>query len=241
MTGTDRSWKQVLPWMTGFAIAMAFVETAVVVDLRALYYPTAFTFPLAPIDRRIAITELVRELATMVMLLAPGALLTRSALLRFAWFIYCFGVWDIFYYVFLKVILDWPATLFDWDILFLVPVPWVGPVLAPVIVSCGMIAFGLLVLHHRSSGGVTIRPRERGALLLAALVMLYTFIEEPLRHVARASREAFSVAASGDALGQLRDYMPDRFLWPVFLFGAALGAMVLLHLRRRWSRARVAS
>ncbi|MEI2825904.1 MAG: hypothetical protein V9F04_05470 [Dermatophilaceae bacterium] len=125
-----RTWVQLLPWMTVYAIAMAFLESAVVIDLRALYYPVEFTFPMAPIDRRIAITELLREVATMVMLLAPGAMLTRRALERFAWFIYCFGVWDIFYYVFLKAILDWPVTLLDWDILFLVPVPWVGPVLA---------------------------------------------------------------------------------------------------------------
>ena len=91
-----------------------------VIYLRELYYPVGFKFPVTPIARHVAITELFRELATMVMLLAPAAMLTMKRMERFAWFCYCFGVWDIFYYVFLKAVLDWPASLFDWDILFLV-------------------------------------------------------------------------------------------------------------------------
>ena len=56
-----------------------------------------------------------------------------------------FGVWDIFYYVFLKIIYDWPKSLFDWDILFLLPLPWWGPVLAPVCIAALMIVWGTLV------------------------------------------------------------------------------------------------
>ncbi|MCC7502332.1 MAG: hypothetical protein IT229_07365 [Flavobacteriales bacterium] len=237
-----RNWKKLLPWMTVYAIAMAFLESAVVVDLRALYYPVEFTFPMAPIDRRIAITELFRELATMVMLLAPGALLTRRALERFAWFIYCFGVWDIFYYVFLKAILNWPATLLDWDILFLVPVPWVGPVLAPVIVSLGMILLGLVILRARDlEADATIRRMEWTMFISAAMIMLYTFVEEPLAHVWDEHRRSFSVNGNGPALDQLRDYIPERFLWALFLVGATIGTVTVLRLWRRWERARVAS
>ena len=237
-----RTWIQLLPWMTVYAIAMAFLESAVVIDLRALYYPVEFTFPMAPIDRRIAITELLREVATVVMLLAPGALLTRRALERFAWFIYCFGVWDIFYYVFLKVILNWPATLLDWDILFLVPVPWVGPVLAPVIVSLGMVLLGLVILRTRQLQiDAMITKKEWMLFASAASIMLYTFVEEPLAHVWAEHRRSFSVNGNGPALDQLRDYIPDRFLWPLFLLGAAIGLLTVLGLWRRWERARVAS
>lgn len=238
----NRSWRSLLPWMTLFAIAMAFLESAVVVDLRALYYPQGFSFPLVPIDRRIALTELVRELATMVMLLAPGALLSRSGSERFAWFVYCFGVWDIFYYVFLKVVLDWPATWFDPDILFLVPVPWVGPVLAPVLVSVGMIGLGIFMLHAREKGqGSPIQRREWLLLSLSAVTMLYTFIEEPLRHVLLHSGQALSVAASGEGLGQLRDYVPGHFLWSVFSGGCLIGLTGLVIAMRRTAHARVAA
>lgn len=237
-----RTWIQLLPWMTVYAIAMAFLESAVVIDLRALYYPVEFTFPMAPIDRRIAITELLRELATMVMLLVPGALLSRRALERFAWFIYCFGVWDIFYYVFLKAILNWPATLLDWDILFLVPVPWVGPVLAPVIVSLGMILLGTVILRARErQQDATINKVEWTMFASAALIMLYTFVEEPLAHVWAEHRHSLSVSGNGPALDQLRDYIPERFLWLVFLFGAAIGLKGVITLWRRWERVRVAS
>jgi hypothetical protein len=53
-----------------------------------------------------------------------------------------FGVWDIFYYVFLKVLTGWPHSLMDWDILFLLPLPWWGPVIAPVSIAVLMILWG---------------------------------------------------------------------------------------------------
>ena len=62
---------------------------------------------------------------------------------EFAGFVVVFGVWDIFYYVFLRVLVTWPASLLDWDILFLIPLPWVGPVLAPVLIA-GMDALALV-------------------------------------------------------------------------------------------------
>ncbi len=237
----ERSWQRTLPWMTFYAIAMAFLESAVVVDLRALYYPTGFTFPVAPIDRTIAVTELFRELATMIMLLAPGAMIARRALERFAWFLFCFGVWDIFYYVFLKAILGWPATLLDWDILFLIPVPWVGPVLAPCIVAIGMVLFALLLLDARQRHAAAgIRRTEWMLLALASAIMLTTFIEEPLTHVLRGHGQAFSVAADGEALGQLRDYIPARYSWWMLALGAGLATAVLVRLARRWARPLVA-
>jgi hypothetical protein len=131
---TDHPFR-LLPWMTAFFIAMAFLESAVVVYLRALYYPEGFGFPLVPMDPALVATEMGREFATLVMLLAPAALVTRRALERFAWFCIGFGIWDIFYYVWLKVLLGWPASLAEPDLLFLLPVPWVGPVWAPCLIS----------------------------------------------------------------------------------------------------------
>jgi len=241
MRPPERTWYALLPWMTVFAIAMAFLESAVVVDLRALYYPQGFRFPLVPIDRTIAITELFRELATMIMLLAPAAMVTRNALDRFAWFVFCFGVWDLFYYVFLKAVLGWPDTLLEWDILFLVPVPWVGPVLAPCIVAVGMVLFGMLVLEaRRRDPKARILMGERVLLGSAVVVMLYTFVEEPMAHALRERAQALSVPATGDALDQLRDHVPSRFAWTVFLVGAGSAAAAMVSMARRWLLHRVA-
>lgn len=234
MSRMDRSWTRVLPWMTLYAVAMALLESAVVIDLRALYYPTGFRFPVVPIGRTIAITELFREVATMVMLLAPGAMVTRRALERFAWFIYGFGVWDLFYYVFLKVVLDWPSSWLEWDLLFLLPMPWVGPVLAPCIVAAGMIVFGVMLLEaRRRDGAASVSRAELTLLFLSVAMMLYTFMEEPLAHARHAQSPSLSVAGRGDALAQWHDYVPAQFNWPVFLLGALLGGAAMVRFWRR--------
>lgn len=125
---------------------MAYLESAVVVYLRALLFPNGFSFPLPPLQPLIIGTEIGREAATILMLLAPAAMLAGRRMQRFAWFLIAFGVWDIFYYVWLKVLLGWPESLLAMDILFLVPVPWVGPVLAPSLVSLGIICLGVFLL-----------------------------------------------------------------------------------------------
>jgi hypothetical protein len=71
-------------WLTVFSVAMGFLETAVVVYLRELYYPAGFAFPLAPIETSVAVTELLREAATLLMLLGVGVLAGRTAVQRFS-------------------------------------------------------------------------------------------------------------------------------------------------------------
>ena len=111
-----------LVWITIFAVCMGIFESAIVIYIRELYYPSGFGFPLVPIEPKIAITELLRELASLFMLLSVGVLVGKNLSQRFAWFIYTFAVWDIVYYVFLYLILQWPESLLTWDILFLIPV-----------------------------------------------------------------------------------------------------------------------
>lgn len=135
-----------LMWLVLFSIAMGFLESAVVVYLRQLYYPTGFRFPLTIMDMHVFVTELLREAATLIMLVGVAVLGASSARQRFAFFLIAFAVWDIFYYVFLKLLLDWPESLLTWDILFLLPVPWVGPVLAPCIVSLTMVLLAAVIL-----------------------------------------------------------------------------------------------
>ncbi|MGH9868115.1 MAG: hypothetical protein ACREAA_08130 [Candidatus Polarisedimenticolia bacterium] len=135
-----------------FAVAMAVVESAVVVYLRALYYPGGFSFPIVIIPDRMALIEVGRELATLVMLWAVVWLSGSDRWQRFLHFCFLFGVWDIFYYIWLRVFLGWPPSLLTWDILFLIPVPWIGPVLAPVLISIGLIGGALFLLRVRARG-----------------------------------------------------------------------------------------
>src|SRR5512140_1201531 len=129
-----------------YAMAMAWVESAVVFYLRTMvdridpYQPN----PL-PVIGRLGPAELVREAATLVMLLTVGILAGRSWRSRLGYAAVAFGVWDICYYVFLRKMCGWPHSLFDWDILFLLPLPWWGPVLAPVLIAVLMTTFGITI------------------------------------------------------------------------------------------------
>src|SRR5216683_2501345 len=133
-----------------FAIAMAWVEAAVVLYLRTLtnriepYQPN----PL-PEFEALDLPEMVREGATLIMVLTVGWLAGRRPRTRVAYAAVAFGVWDIFYYVFLRLLTGWPHSLRDWDILFLLPLPWWGPVLAPVSIALLMILWGTMVSTWR--------------------------------------------------------------------------------------------
>ena len=108
-------------WIVLLSIAMAYLESAVVIYLREIYYPEGFAFPLTPIKTTIAITEFWREVATLVMLLGIGILTGKASAQRLAFFLLSFAIWDIFYYVFLYLTLGWPSSLLTWDLLFLIP------------------------------------------------------------------------------------------------------------------------
>jgi len=233
--------RRLFVWMTVFFVAMAFLESAVVVYLRALYYPEGFDFPLVPMAGTLVITEIWREAATLIMLLVPAALVTRSAVERFAWFCFGFGIWDIFYYVWLKVLLDWPASLGSRDLLFLIPVPWVGPVWAPCLVSLGLIALALTILRGRSKWpGFRVDGLSWSLLIAGALLMILSFTLDPLR-------QSFGLEALKDAglmadlrsaaLSNGRSYIPETFPWPWFLGGCVLVSAAMARCLRRPSTA----
>lgn len=166
-----------LLWVSVFAASFAFVEAAVVVYLRALYYPEGFSFPLKEIPPSHLWVELAREFATLLMLASIGLIAGTTRWGRFAYFAIAFGVWDIFYYIWLKVALDWPATLFDWDILFLIPLPWIGPVIAPVLISLTLIVGGILILRYETSG-IPFRPTPAvwALSLIGSAILLFSFM-----------------------------------------------------------------
>lgn len=210
-----------------FAVAMAWVESAVVVYLRTLvdrlqpYQPN----PL-PEFGDLGPTELVRELATLVMLFTIGWLAGQTPRSRFAYAMIAFGVWDIFYYLFLNWICGWPKSLWDWDILFLLPLPWWGPVLAPVSIAALMIVGGTLVAHFDSADhplwpGTPARALGFGGTMLA----LYVFMSD-----------ALAVAEGG--VERIRNVLPATFNWPLFLLALAMMSSLIVDLGWRiWGQA----
>lgn len=164
--------KTKLIYITLFAIAMASLESAVVVYLRELYYPDGFDIIFRPIKELVIKTELIRELGTLAMLLTIACLTDKESHKRFAWFLYSFAVWDIFYYFWLKVFINWPLSIFEWDILFLLPITWLGPVLAPLLCSFLMIVLALVILNFNNR----ISKIEWGQLIIGSFFILYTFM-----------------------------------------------------------------
>jgi hypothetical protein len=212
-------------WITVviFATAMAWVESAVVYYLRSLihriepYQP----YPL-PVAGGFGFAEAVREFATMVMLLTVGILAGRNWKSRLGYAAIAFGVWDIFYYVFLKVMCGWPHSLLDWDILFLLPLPWWGPVLAPVSIALLMILWGTVVSSWRIERARDGLEWKAWALnFLGVILALYLFMADSIR-----------VANGG--VDALRNVLPQWFNWPLFCVALVLMAAPILELLWRW-------
>lgn len=193
-----------------FGIAVAYFEAAVVVYLRELFYPEGFSFPLQAIPLNLYVVEFFREVATMVILLSVAGIAGRKFWERFGYFIILFGTWDIFYYVWLKVTINWPSSLFDWDILFLIPVPWIGPVIAPVLVSVLMIGVGLWITSLFTRGYVFMPTALAWALGLAGTAaILFSFVV--------------------DTEATLRQQMPQPYLYSLLVTGLILYAVGFLH------------
>lgn len=208
--------RKTIIWLSIFSIAMGFLETAVVIYIREMYYPDGFKFPLHDIKRSIIIVELWREFATIIMLAAIGYLTGRTKAQRFVYFIFSFGLWDIFYYVFLKLFLDWPASLFTWDILFLLPVPWIGPVLAPCLVSLTFIALTFLVLWLESKGFVVLFKLKHYLILsLGCLVIIYSFTIDYIQLLIEGQRNL----APDKILVSFKFFEPTTYHWWLFFIG----------------------
>jgi hypothetical protein len=179
-----------------FSVAFAYIESAVVVYLRAIFHPDGFTFPLAIFEltaegRRLLLTEIGREAATLVLIVTAACLFGRRRQERFAYFLAIFGVWDIFYYVWLKVLLDWPATIMDWDVLFLIPVVWASPVLYPVLVSLAMFAFAVAILYRCAKDRPLAITWTDGLGWLAAAIVIIVSFALGGRHIDRANYAEF--------------------------------------------------
>jgi hypothetical protein len=142
-----------------FSISFAWIESAVVLYLREIFFNGGFSFPLVVkwesgkrvIDPLVRI-EFAREIATIVVLITVAWITGRNNSHKFCFFMIAFGVWDIFYYIWLYVMVGWPESLMTWDLLFYVPLPWVGPVLAPILIAIAMVVAASLVIYYEKKG-----------------------------------------------------------------------------------------
>jgi hypothetical protein len=161
--------------------------------------------------------EIGREAATLVMLLGVAMLAGMQRWERFLAFCVSFGVWDLFYYVWLWLLIGWPPSLLTWDVLFLIPVPWTGPVLAPVIVSVLLVVGGLLLWRKGARGEPVRFPIPLRILALTgALLVLGSFVLD------------FRLV--------LRQMEPPPFRWGLFGLGVSLGVVALVLAVREQSR-----
>lgn len=205
-----------------FAIAMGFLEAIVVVYVRELYYPGGFSFPLKALPPKIIFIELIRELSTLIMLGAVAWLAGKTFVRRLSAFIFVFGIWDIIYYVALKIFIDWPDSLFTWDILFLIPITWIGPVLAPVICSIVMIIMAFSFEYFQRKQQIqNFSSTELLLIFSGAAVIFYTFIFDFGKIIIKGNylRDFFSLAEDSRFLAVLTTFKPVSFQWGIFTIG----------------------
>lgn len=211
------------------AVTLAYTEACVVVYLREVIAPIRRVqfpsvvhevLPLLTTQHladagvqfpRLLIVEVTREITPILVLLAMAWGLRRRKGELVGFFLLGFGVWDIFYYVFLKILLGWPASLATWDVLFLIPTAWVAPVWAPLVVAATLVLTGLAILYR--AGGRPARNPSLPAWFMVALgtgLILTSFF-------LRTSQAFHSV---------------PRFDWAWFLAGWVIGVGGLVWLLR---------
>jgi hypothetical protein len=204
-----------LRWMALFAVSMAYFESAVVVYLRRLYNINDLMISKPLLDPQIGAIEVGREAASLLMLLAVGWVAGKRFQSRLGFTLFAFGIWDIFYYIWLVVFIGWPGSVMDMDILFYIPLPWWGPVLAPVLIATLMIAAGAYAVIKDDNGlPMHANPFDWLAITGGIGIMLYAFMADALN------------ALPADTL-TLHTLRPAHFNWPVFLIGLGLAAIVV--------------
>ena len=222
-------WKRTVLALLLFGTAFGYLEAAVVSYLRVLHEPARLRFhpgrppgdlfPLltleqlrasGPVQTQTLPIEIGREAATIVMLAAIALAVAGNTGQWAAAFVIAFGAWDVTFYLFLKLVLGWPASLFTWDILFLIPVPWAGPVVAPVLVSVAMIVAGVWQLRSEARGEpVRIGAAHWAGILTGAAIIVFAF-----------AMDYKNVMAGG---------LPQPFNWTVFALGLLTGVGSYAH------------
>jgi hypothetical protein len=203
-----------------FALAMAYLEAVVVIYLRYYWYGEhpLDIFPLPRITGMDLSVELGRETATVLMIFIVAALSMRERPQVFAAFVYVFGLWDILYYAWLKLLLGWPRDWGDWDVLFLIPWPWLGPWISAAAIAVLFVCWGGWVLGRQATP--RFGPAALGLFLAGVMLCLAAFLQ-PAAHLVHLGPEA------------LRGFRPGAFHWCTFGAGYVLLAAGLLWAMRR--------
>jgi hypothetical protein len=150
-----------------------------------------------------------REAATVFMILAVAVLTEKKKVMRvFACFVFIFGLWDIFYYIWLKAFINWPIAWGEWDILFLIPWVWIGPWICPALIALAFVVWGAWII-------ISIQDFRFSALTLSlfifgCLLELTTFLQPGIEAVVKYGFKGYTYL------------MPGNFWWWMFIPGYLL-------------------
>jgi hypothetical protein len=202
-----------------YAVAMACAESAAVLYLRTIYGGVDPVGPrhslFDPLPNFFWI-EIGREAATMVMLATVGYLAGSTAVGRVGAFALAMGVWDIFYYIFLWVFAGWPRSAFAQDVLFLIPLPWWGPVLSPVLLAVLIGAAGTAAMARELGDGVPhLQFQALLAIVSGGALCLIAFMANSLDALPDGLAAAFSVRGG-------------PFAWPIYILGLVVASVGLV-------------
>ncbi|MER3455921.1 MAG: hypothetical protein C4304_03345 [candidate division GAL15 bacterium] len=192
-----------------YAVAMGYLEAAVVAYLRALYGIEDLLRDVPARPDPLAWVEVGREAATLLMLWAVGQAAGQNRPARWGMFLFAWGVWDLAYYLWLRLLVGFPRTLGDWDLLFLIPLPWWAPVWAPMLAAILLAAFGGSVAA-RAEGGLPVRvdPASAAVACAGSVMALGAVMAPALTHLAQGWQAAVAVR-------------PAEWPWGLYLAGWA--------------------
>ena len=199
-----------LIYVSLFAIAMGILEAICVVYIRKIIFPPDGNITNIPISNFNFTLEAIRESMTIIMITTLSILAAFNWRTRLATFFLAFGIWDIFYYVGLKIFLDWPATIMDWDTLFLIPVAWYSPIIIPVLISTYFIIGSIFIIINEGNG-TKLKFSFSVVLLqfLGFVVWFYSFI-----------KDSALISKSG--------YTNIEYSWALFFLGLIFGISSLI-------------
>jgi hypothetical protein len=209
--------KRKLLWLSVFAIAIAYLEATVVIYLRQVYYPDNLLtiFPPKMFSSFNLIVELIREAATIIIMLSVAFMVeTKSRTQVFAAFIFQFGVWDIFYYIWLKATIGWPVSWTEWDILFLIPWTWLGPWICPVLISILFVTWSSIVMI--SDRGYFLSKLNLWLFISGSTLALISFLQPAFLYIVE------------NRVKDFQNYVPTNFWWSFFIPGVLLMAAGLI-------------
>ncbi|NWG28255.1 MAG: hypothetical protein HXY48_06945 [Ignavibacteriaceae bacterium] len=192
-----------------FAIAMAYLESAVVVYLRAMYGIEDLVRDINFETDIYTFIEIGREAATIIMLATVSLIAGSKWPHKIGYFFLSFGIWDIFYYLWLYTFIQWPESILEWDVLFLIPLPWWGPVIAPLLISIVLISIGYLLINDFK---FKVNSIEWIVFGITVIMLLFTFMEDSIKVI---------ITGTGD-LTQIR---PTAFNWVLFLIAYVISVI----------------